>query len=120
MSDNHHKIHYIELPALNLSDMKDFYSTVFGWTFTDYGPTYAAFHGAGIEGGFDEDKTYISPKAAGAFVILYSDDLDATESAIVKAGGKIKVPTYDFPGGKRFHFMDPNGNELGVWVQAPD
>lgn len=118
MSDDHHKLHYVELPALSLVDMKDFYGSVFGWTFTDYGPEYVAFHGAGVEGGFDQSQTYISPKPAGVFVLLYSDDLETTEASIVKAGGKIAVPTYGFPGGRRFHFHDPSGNELGVWTLA--
>ena len=118
MSEHHHNIHYIEMPAVNLSRMKAFYAEAFGWTFTDYGPGYAAFHGAGVEGGFDESREYLSPQPAGVFVILYSDNLGMTESAIVKAGGTISTPTYGFPGGKRFHFKDPSGNELGVWTEA--
>lgn len=115
MTEHHHKIHYIELPALNLKDMKAFYGTVFGWTFTDYGPSYCAFHGAGIEGGFDADLSLIQPQPAGVFVILYSDDLEATEGLIVDSGGEISTVAYDFPGGRRFHFKDPSGNELGIW-----
>ena len=120
MSDNHHKIHYMELPALSLGAMKDFYGKVFGWTFTDYGPTYAAFHGTGIEGGFDENQEFIAPNKPGAFVILYSDDLEATQASVKSAGGEICVETYGFPGGKRFHFKDPSGNELGVWTEVPN
>ncbi len=120
MSERHHTIHYIELPAVSLADMKAFYAAVFGWTFTDYGPGYAAFHGAGIEGGFDESREYISPRPAGALVILYSDDLESTQASIVKAGGTISTPTYSFPGGRRFHFQDPSGNELGVWIEVTD
>jgi len=118
MSDDHHKIHYIELPALSLTAMKDFYAQAFGWTFTDYGPQYAAFHGAGIEGGFDVSQDYIAPSKPGAFVILYSRDLEGSLSAVKDAGGEICVDTYNFPGGKRFHFMDPSGNELGIWTEA--
>ena len=118
MSEHHHNIHYIELPALSASDMKAFYGAAFGWTFTDYGPAYAAFHGAGIEGGFDESRDYVAPNKPGAFVILYSDDLEASEKAVVNAGGQICVPTYGFPGGKRFHFKDPSGNELGIWTEV--
>jgi len=119
MSD-HHKIHYIELPALSVAAMKAFYGEAFGWTFTDYGPTYVAFHGAGIEGGFDESQAYIAPNKPGAFVILYSDDLEASEAAVTAAGGKICVQTYGFPGGKRFHFQDPSGNELGIWTEVKE
>lgn len=120
MSENHHTIHYIELPALSVGDMKAFYGAAFGWSFTDYGPGYAAFHGAGIEGGFDESQDYIAPNKPGAFVILYSDDLESSQVAIEKAGGKICVPTYSFPGGRRFHFEDPSGNELGMWTEVKD
>lgn len=120
MSERHHTLHYIELPALSVSDMKAFYGSVFGWTFTDYGPGYAAFHGAGVEGGFDESQDYIAPNKPGAFVILYSDDLGATEQTVIKAGGQVCVPTYGFPGGKRFHFKDPSGNELGVWTEVSE
>ncbi|GGX60075.1 glyoxalase [Litorimonas cladophorae] len=120
MSENHHKLHYIELPAVSVTAMKTFYGNVFGWTFTDYGPGYAAFHGAGVEGGFDESREYIAPHPAGVFVILYSDDLEVTEAAIAQAGGKISTPTYGFPGGRRFHFHDPSGNELGVWTEVKE
>ena len=118
MSDNNHKIHYIELPATSVAAMKHFYGKAFGWTFTDYGPQYVAFHGAGIEGGFDESQDYIAPHKPGAFVILYSDDLQASHQAVVRAGGEICVETYSFPGGKRFHFKDPSGNELGIWTEV--
>ena len=98
--------------------MKIFYGEAFGWTFTDYGPQYAAFHGAGIEGGFDESQDYIAPNKPGAFVILYSNDLHASQRAVQKAGGEISVETYSFPSGKRFHFKDPPGNEPGVWTEV--
>lgn len=106
------------MPAISVADMKTFYGNVFGWSFTDYGPEYVAFHGAGVEGGFEQSRDYIAPQPAGMFVILYSDNLDATQSAIVKAGGKIFRAAYDFPGGRRFHFHDPSGNELGVWTRV--
>ena len=118
MSNDHHKIHYIELPALSVETMKAFYGEAFGWTFTDYGPQYSAFQGAGVEGGFEESREYIAPRKPGAFVILYSDDLQASQVAIKNAGGEICVETYSFPGGKRFHFKDPSGNELGIWTSV--
>lgn len=115
MSD-HHRIHYIELPATDLDAMKAFYGGVFGWTFTDYGPSYAAFHGAGIEGGFDADTGRRKPSDMGALVVLYSDDLPASLQSVEAAGAKITAPIFEFPGGKRFHFMDPSGNELAMWT----
>ena len=84
------KIVYLELPAHDLSASKTFYANLFGWTFQDYGPTYTAFTDSGTEGGFN------------------------AEQSILKAGGKITLPIFSFPGGRRFHFTDPAGNELAV------
>ena len=103
--------------------MKAFYAKAFGWTFIDYGPNYASFQGAGLDGGF-----YVVPKAGGgrkpstngALVILYSDDLEDSENTIREFGSIISVEPFDFPGGRRFHFTDPSGNELAVWTLAED
>ena len=97
--------------------MKAFYGAVFGWSFEDWGETYVAIHGAGVDGGFD-GAAERSPSDQGALVILVSDDLPASEAAIRGAGGTISVPAYGFPGGRRFHFKDPSGNELAVWTAA--
>ncbi len=108
------KINYIELPIIDLAASKAFYSAAFGWTYIDYGPTYASFQGAGIDGGLDADSDR-KPGKNGALVILHSDDLVAAQSAIETAGGKITIAIFAFPGGRRFHFSDPSGNELAVW-----
>lgn len=113
---SHHHFNYIELPALDLAAMKAFYTDVFGWNYVDYGPSYAAIRGAGIDGGFDADAGARKPSNQGALVVLYSDDLEATEKGVVDAGGKITLPIFNFPGGRRFHFSDPSGNELAVWT----
>lgn len=112
MSKTHHAIDYIEFPAGPLGDLKSFYSRAFGWNFIDYGPTYAALDGAGIDGGFQGDA---AEKPAKPLVILYSDSLDDSLKAVTAAGGAITQPIFDFPGGRRFHFTDPSGNELAVW-----
>ena len=114
----HHHFNYIELPASDLSVMKSFYGAAFGWTFQDWGDTYVAIHGAGVEGGFDSDSGQRKPSRQGALVILFSQDLPATEKSVVNAGGEISVAPFDFPGGRRFHFVDPSGNELAVWTPA--
>lgn len=113
--NQHHNLHYIELPSLNNSAMKTFYGEVFGWTFQDWGPSYVAIHGAGIEGGFDmeSDRT---PTEQGALVIIYTQDLEASEMAVKRSGGVITKPIFTFPGGRRFHFNDPSGNGLAVWT----
>lgn len=109
------KINYIELPATDLAASKAFYASAFGWTYVDYGPTYAAFQGAGIDGGLDADSDR-KPGKNGALVVLYAENLEDSQAAIEVAGGKISVPIFDFPGGRRFHFTDPSGNELAVWT----
>jgi len=111
----HGKINYLELPANNLAANKAFFSEVFGWRFTDYGPEYCAFHDAGIEGGFYQ-STLSSNTATGAtLVVFYSLDLATTAQKITSAGGQVVKPIFSFPGGRRFHFCDPCGNEYAVW-----
>ncbi|MCG8561674.1 MAG: VOC family protein [Hyphomicrobiales bacterium] len=109
------KIDYVELPARDLAAMKAFYGAAFGWAFEDWGPDYMAFSNSGLEGGFR--RTDDAPPRGGALVILYADDLEAAEAAVTDAGGII-VDRHDFPGGRRFHFTDPSGNELAVWTKA--
>jgi hypothetical protein len=114
--ENHHKINYIEFPATDIPQAKKFYGAVFGWTFVDYGPDYVSFQGAGIDGGFFKAEPHDHPKHA-ALVVLYSSDLAATEIAVRLEGGGVVVPTFNFPGGRRFHFSDGVGNVLGVWTE---
>jgi predicted enzyme related to lactoylglutathione lyase len=113
----HHKLNYIEFTTSDVAKAKRFYATVFGWDFVDYGPDYASFTapGAGIDGGFMKGEP-VSTKGA-PLVVLYSADLAATEIAIRMEGGGIVVPTFEFPGGRRFHFSDGAGNILAVWSE---
>lgn len=97
--------------------MKLFYGSVFGWTFQDWGETYVAIHGAGVEGGFDANSDR-KPSTHGALVILNSTDLENTLKAVKDANANISVPIFSFPGGRRFHFIDPSGNELAVWTMG--
>ena len=117
MSD-HHQFNYIELPTTDMAAMKVFYSTAFGWEYVDYGPSYAAITGAGIDAGIDANAGERKPSDQGALIILYSDDLNTSEQNVKEAGGTITVPIFDFPGGRRFHFKDPSGNELAVWTKT--
>ncbi|KXF78343.1 glyoxalase [Paramesorhizobium deserti] len=107
------KLDYLELPAGGgtLDKVKNFYSAAFSWSFTDYGPTYSAFD-EGLDGGFQADA---AEKAAKPLPVLYSENLEETLDAVEKAGGTIVKPIFSFPGGRRFHFTDPAGNELAVW-----
>lgn len=115
----HHRINYIEFASTSIEAAKKFYSTVFGWSFVDYGPDYASFTAAsaGIDGGFYKTDPHAEPPKTAPLVVLYSADLTATEGAIVAAGGSIVVPTFEFPGGRRFHFSDACGNMLAVWSE---
>ena len=103
-----------ELWVENPSRAVAFYEAAFGWSFTDYGPSYAAFD-EGLDGGFNADA---ADQTGQPLVILYADDLEAMEAQVRAAGGQITRPPYDFPGGRRFHFRDPSGNELAVWSEA--
>ena len=110
MKNNH--ISYIELTANDLEQTKRFYHNVFEWEFTDYGTEYTSFNESGLHGGFriTDEKT-----VNGALVVLYHEDLNTVKQRITEAGGKISVEIFTFPGGSRFHFLDPSGNELAVW-----
>jgi uncharacterized protein len=103
---------YVELPGSDIPETKRFYGAVFGWTFTDYGPDYVAFETAGPNGGFNAERKVVS--TGGPLVVLYAADLDAMEAKVAAAGAEI-LAHEAFAGGRRFHFRDPNGNEIAVW-----
>ncbi|MEK7098623.1 MAG: VOC family protein [Patescibacteria group bacterium] len=112
--NTHNRINYIEFTAPDLEAVKKFYGNAFEWKFTDYGPGYVAFNDGALDGGFAKGER----RAGGApMIILYSENIATTQEAIEKAGGKIVQAAYDFPGGRRFHFTDPAGNELAVWSE---
>jgi len=114
----HHAMDYIEFTVLDMIEAKRFYGEAFGWQFTDYGPDYAGIQGqtAGSEvGGFRLDAAVAT---GGPLVILYSNALDATLMRVREVGGVITQEPFDFPGGRRFHFRDPSGNELAVWSEG--
>jgi predicted enzyme related to lactoylglutathione lyase len=114
--NQHEKINYIELPARNLEATKKFYSSAFGWSFLDYGPEYSAIQDGGLDGGFYKSDLKSTTESGGVLVVLFSDDLEATQVKIGASGGKIIKDIFEFPGGRRFHFTDPSGNELAVWT----
>ncbi len=112
MTHTNNHIDYAEFAAEDLSVIKKFYHDVFDWVFQDWGSDYVSFSSAGLEGGFRGGE---KPVAGGPLIILYTDDLEASERKITAAGGEI-TEHHEFPGGKRFHFRDPAGNILGVWT----
>lgn len=115
MSHTHHAIDYVELAVVDVATASRFYADAFGWSFNYYGPAYAGIRapdGDGEVGGLNGSGP---PRPGGPLVLLWSDDLDATLAAVEQAGGRVVMPPFDFPGGRRFHFADPDGNELGAW-----
>lgn len=115
----HHTVDYIEFTVRDLAEAKGFFADAFGWAFNDYGPEYAGIQdadGDGEVGGLRPGE----PVPGGPLVILYSDDLEASLDAVKAAGGRVVKEPFSFPGGRRFHFEDPSGNELAVWTEAED
>ncbi|MBL7258732.1 VOC family protein [Paractinoplanes lichenicola] len=112
---HHHTIDYVEITVGDLDAAKRFYSEAFGWQFNDYGPDYAGIRrGDGESGGLRRGEPV---GVGGPLVLLFSADLDASVEAVRAAGGRVIEGPYEFPGGRRFHFADPSGNELGVWAE---
>lgn len=113
----HEKLNYVEFAAKDLSATKAFFESVFGWTFTDYGPEYTAFSNQGLDGGFYHSNVRCDVKSGGALLVFYSANIQLTMEKVVDAGGTIVRPIFEFPGGCRFHFQEPSGNEFAVWSE---
>ena len=118
--NQHEKINYIEFPAKDIPAVKAFFSTAFGWQFEDYGPDYVAFSNEGVDGGFFKSGLASTTTNGSALAVFYSKDLAGTQLKVENAGGEIVQPIFSFPGGRRFHFSDPNGNEYAVWSDIND
>jgi uncharacterized protein len=113
-ASHNNQIDFIEFPATDIPKTKEFYSSVFGWKFEDYGPDYTSFVDGRIAGGFTTDAPL---PLKGILVVLYTSDLEGTVAKVKAAGASISKEIFSFPGGRRFHFMDPSGNELAVWSE---
>lgn len=111
----HHTLSYIEFGVTDLDATRRFYETAFGWEFNAYGPAYAGIRAPGGDGEVGGLDAQAQPSATGPLVLLISEDLDASVTAVTEAGGTIVAGPYDFPGGRRFEFTDPSGNRLGVF-----
>lgn len=113
---NHHgKLNYVEFPSNNLSATKEFFKAAFGWSFVDYGPEYCAFSNEGLDGGFYRSTLVSNSEKGAALLVFFSQDLEGTLSKVTFAKGKIVKEIFRFPGGRRFHFTEPSGNEFAVW-----
>lgn len=111
-SEQDRRVDYIEFPSTNMEETKKFYATVFGWEFVDYGPDYMSFADGRLNGGFRLEPVVT---AGGPLVVIYATHLEDIEATIRANGGQIVMEIFEFPGGRRFHFTDPSGNELAVW-----
>ena len=118
MGSTNGKLDYVEFPASDISATKAFFSEVFGWTFEDFGPDYTAFSNQGLDGGFFKSDKKAVTDTGSALMIFYSTDLEGTLSKVLGAGGLISQEIFAFPGGRRFHFIEPSGNELAVWTDS--
>jgi uncharacterized protein len=113
----HEKLNYVEYPCRDLPRTKAFFEQVFGWTFVDYGPGYTAFGDQGLDGGFFQSDLAASTRTGSALLVFYSAQLEATLAKVQAAGGTVLQPIFSFPGGRRFHFAEPSGNEFAVWSE---
>ena len=114
------KINYVEIPSSDIEATKAFFGKAFGWTFVDYGAEYVAIENAGLDGGFyHSDQTAVAARGS-VLVVLYSGELEQTLEKVKSAGGRISTEIFSFPGGRRFHFLDPCGNEFAVWSEPGD
>ena len=109
------KIDYLELPAADFAAIKAFYQSTFGWQFVDYGPEYCAFTDGKLNGGFYKFDLCASTSDGSVLIVLFADQLEQTQATVEANGGAVVKPIFSFPGGRRFHFADPHGNELAVW-----
>lgn len=109
------KLDYIELPANDFEAIQNFYEACFDWKFTSYGPEYLAFNDGKLDGGFYKSDLKSTTETGAALVILYARDLEAIRGVVAANGGSIVRDIFSFPGGRRFQFADPNGNELAIW-----
>ncbi|MGB0467786.1 MAG: VOC family protein [Pontibacterium sp.] len=113
--NEHEKINYVEFPACDLIATKAFFEQAFGWQFQDFGQEYTAFSGQGLDGGFYQSELRSETASGAALIVFYSQNIKETQAKIEQAGGEICQPIFAFPGGHRFHFAEPSGNEFAVW-----
>jgi predicted enzyme related to lactoylglutathione lyase len=106
------RIDYVEMASTSIAATKRFYGAAFGWKFIDYGPEYTAFEDGRLSGGFYKAEV---ARAGTVLVVIFALDLEGAEERVKSAGGTLVKPIFTFPGGRRFHFADPSGNELAVW-----
>ena len=115
--NKHEKLNYVEFAAKDIEATKTFFATAFDWSFEDYGPDYAAFSNEGLDGGFYRADKSSTTETGGALLVFYSSELEKTLAKVEQANGIISAAIFSFPGGRRFHFIEPSGNEFAVWSE---
>lgn len=120
MNNNNEKLNYVEFPAQDIQATKQFFQKAFNWSFVDYGPDYTSFSDQGLDGGFYRADLKSTTANGSALLVLLSENLEQTQENVEQAGGLISQAIFDFPGGRRFHFIEPSGNELAVWSIVND
>jgi predicted enzyme related to lactoylglutathione lyase len=113
-AEHDRRVDYVEFPSTDLARTKAYYTAAFRWKFTDYGPDYVAFEDGRLSGGFFKSDRV---QRGGPLVVIYATNIEAAQTDVKKAGGTIVKEIFSFPGGRRFHFTDPSGNELAVWSE---
>ncbi|MGL1933056.1 MAG: VOC family protein [Desulfotalea sp.] len=116
----HEKLNYVEFPAKDLQQTKEFFEKAFAWKFAEFGPEYIAFSNEGLDGGFFKADLSSTTEKGGALLVFFSSDIKSTLSKVEQAGGEISKPIFPFPGGCRFHFVEPSGNEFAVWAESQE
>ena len=111
----HEKLDYVEFPSSDLIKTKEFFTNAFGWSFDDFGTDYSAFMNQGLNGGFYKSDLKAKTSNGSALLVFYSENLEETQQKIKTSGGKTVKDIFSFPGGRRFHFIEPSGNEFAVW-----
>lgn len=114
---DHEKINYVEFPANDLNKTKRFFEDAFGWIFQDFGSEYISFSNEGVDGGFFKAEASSKQNNGGALVVFFSENIEKTKAKVESCGGVITQNIFEFPGGKRFHFEEPSGNEFAVWAE---
>ena len=109
------RIDYIEIPTTDVGKAKDFFAAMMGWEFQDWGPDYASFNDGRLDGGLRRSEE--AAPASGVLVVFFSTDLERDLARVIELGGSISQDIFDFPGGRRFHFVDPTGNEYAIWAE---
>ena len=114
-----YQIDYIEFQAADLAATRKFFEQLFRWKFTDYGPDYTSFTDGRISGGFSRAEKRSTLESGGVLVVFYYPRLEEVRQRVIDLGGRITVDIFSFPGGRRFHFTEPSGNECAIWSEEP-